>query len=152
MTTVGRIVVGVDGSAGAEAALEFAVDEARLRNWALEVVHAEFARRVFLDMYPDLERAEEGVLEAAVTRARQLAPGLDVVASLSDPPAAEALLRASEGADMLVVGSRGLGGVRGALLGSVSIECAHRARCPVVIIRAPHPEGDSSKRRAAAEA
>ncbi len=151
MTTVGRIVVGVDGSAAADAALEFAVKEARMRSWTLELVHAEFARREFLDLYPDLERAEEGVLEAATARARQLAPDLEVEAALYDPPAAAALLRASEGADLLVVGSRGLTGVRGALLGSVSSECAHRARCPVVIVRAPHPDGESSSRRAAAE-
>ncbi len=137
MTMSGRIVVGVDGSPAAQAALEFAAEEARLRGWTLEVLHAEFARRPFLEMYPDLERAEEGVLEAAVTVARKLAPHVDVIASLYEPPAAQALLQAGEGADLLVVGSRGVGGVRGALLGSVSSECVHHSRCPVVVVRAP---------------
>jgi len=50
---------------------------------------------------------------------------------------AEVLLEASEGADLLVVGSRGRGGFTSALLGSVSQNCAHHATCPVLIIRAP---------------
>lgn len=135
MSTAGRIVVGVDGSESAQAALGWAAEEARVRNWTLEVVHVQFARGAFLDLYPDLERAEEGVLEAAARRAGELAPGVEVVATLLDPPAASALLRASEGADMLVVGSRGLGGFRGLALGSVSNECIHRAPCPIVVIR-----------------
>ena len=50
--------------------------------------------------------------------------------------AAEILVEESEGADLLVVGSRGHGGFAGLLLGSVSQQCAHHAACPVVIIRA----------------
>lgn len=131
----GRIVIGVDGSAGADAALRWATAEASLRNADLEVVHAEFARRVFLDVYRDLERAEENLLETRVRLARELAPDIKVLATLCDPPAAEALLRAAQGADLLVVGSRALGPVEGFTVGSVSTECARRARCPVVIVR-----------------
>jgi nucleotide-binding universal stress UspA family protein len=53
-------------------------------------------------------------------------------------PPGEVLLSASEGADLLVVGSRGHGTIVGILLGSVSQHCAHHAHCPVVII--PNPE------------
>jgi nucleotide-binding universal stress UspA family protein len=49
--------------------------------------------------------------------------------------AAQVLLDASDGADLLVVGSRGHGGFTEALLGSVSQHCVHHARCPVVVIR-----------------
>lgn len=131
----GRIVIGVDGSAGADAALRWAAAEASLRDADLEVVHAEFARRVFLDAYDDLERAEEDLLETRVRLARGLAPDIKVLTTLCDPPAAEALLRAAQGADLLVVGSRTLRPIEGFTVGSVSAECARRARCPVVIVR-----------------
>ncbi len=152
VSTAGRIVVGVDGSAPAAAALRWAVEEARLRDWTLEVVHAEFARRTFLDDYPELERAEEGVLEASVRQARELAPELTILATLQDPPAASALLQASKDADMLVVGSRGLGAVKVLTLGSVSRECVHRAQCPVVVIRAADTSRPAGTTSAAAPA
>lgn len=139
MSTVGRVVVGVDGSAPAQAALRWALEEARVHHWTLEVVHAQFARRPFLDLYPDLERAEEEVLDSALRQAHEQAPDVPVTSSLYEPPAASALLAASEGADLLVVGSRGLGGVKALTLGSVSSECVRRARCPVVVIRRPGP-------------
>ncbi len=130
----GRIVVGVDGSATGDAALDWAAGEALVREAALEVVHAEWARRVFLDGYRGLERAEEELLERSVRRARSVAPGITVSGTLYDPPAAPALLRAARGADLLVVGSRGGGPVREVTMGSVSNECVHRASCPVVIV------------------
>lgn len=139
MSTVGRVVVGVDGSAQAQAALQWSLEEAHVHRWTLEVVHAQFARRPFLDLYPDLERAEEEVLHSALRQAQEQAPDVPVTASLYEPPAASALLAASEGADLLVVGSRGLGGVKTLALGSVSSECVRRAHCPVVVIRRPGP-------------
>jgi nucleotide-binding universal stress UspA family protein len=54
---------------------------------------------------------------------------------ITDPPAAKALIESSVGADLLVVGSRSLGGFKRLELGSVSQQCAHHACCPVVIIR-----------------
>ena len=55
--------------------------------------------------------------------------------SVQEGNAAEVLLEAADGADLLVVGSRGHGGFTGALLGSVSQHCAHHAPCPLVIVR-----------------
>ena len=68
--------------------------------------------------------------------------GPRIVAALDGSPSsiegipAQVLLDASDGADLLVVGSRGHGGFTGALLGSVSQHCVHHAHCPVVVIRA----------------
>jgi nucleotide-binding universal stress UspA family protein len=55
----------------------------------------------------------------------------------TEGPAAEVLVDAAEGADLLVVGSRGHGGFAGVMLGSVSQQCAQHASCPVVIVRSP---------------
>jgi nucleotide-binding universal stress UspA family protein len=120
-------------------ALDWAAGEARLRGAALIVVHAEFARSEFLRLYTDLELGERRVLEAAVERARNVAPEIVVTGVLHEPPAGTALVAASRGADLLVVGSRGLGGLEVISMGSVSQECAHRAHCPVAIVR-PTPD------------
>jgi nucleotide-binding universal stress UspA family protein len=131
-----RIVVGVDGSSSSMLALAWAAAEAQLRGSSLEVVHADWARRKALEaLAPSILLAEQSVLDRAVIRARALAPNIPVRGRICDPPAGKALIDTSEGADMLVVGSRGLTGLKELALGSVSSECAHHARCPVVIIR-----------------
>jgi nucleotide-binding universal stress UspA family protein len=141
-----RIVVGVDGSPTSMRALAWAAAEAELRGMALEVVHADFSRQVALKaLAPGMLEVEQSVLDRAVVRGRALAPGILVVGRICDPPAGEALITASDGAEMLVVGSRGLSGLKELVLGSVSSECAHHARCPVVIIR-PAVTPDKSAR------
>ncbi|HUZ08968.1 MAG TPA: universal stress protein [Acidimicrobiales bacterium] len=141
-----RIVVGVDGSAAALDALGWAAREARLRGGVLQVVYAMTFRRDFLNLYPEVERLESRVLDEAVARAEELEPTIEVVGIAVDPPAPKALVEASDGADLLVVGSRGLGGFEGLTLGSVSQQCAHHARCPIVIIR-PEESGRGKDRR-----
>ena len=142
------IVVGVDHSRGATAALRFAFEEAQLRRAKLRLVHAWLFGYIsatgFESSVPALggERNElRGAVEAAVEATLQ-----EVVPDAGDvqierrvvggTPAA-VLVDESRDADLLVVGSRGLGGFRGLLLGSVSQQCAHHAACPVVIVRAP---------------
>jgi nucleotide-binding universal stress UspA family protein len=132
-----RIVVGVDGSPLSMRALAWAAEEAHLRGSALVVVHVDFSRQeVLRALAPGLIEAEQLVLKRAVARAQALAPGIPVVGRICDPPTGKALIAASDGAEMLVVGSRGLSGLRELTMGSVSNECAHGARCPLVII---HP-------------
>jgi len=132
-----RVVVGVDGSSLSMRALAWAAEEARLRGALLEVVHVDFCRQEALQaLAPGLIDDEQLVLKRAVARAQALAPGILVVGRICDPPPGKALIAASEGAEMLVVGSRGLSVLRGLTMGSVSSECAHGALCPVVII---HP-------------
>jgi nucleotide-binding universal stress UspA family protein len=135
-----RIVVGVDGSEPSLEALAWAAREARLRGARLEVVHASFYRPELLQLFPGAAKDEEAVLDAAVGRAHAIEPTIDVVAHHFGPPAAKALIDASAGAELLVVGSRGLGGFEGLVMGSVSRQCAHHGQCPVVIIR-----GDRAK-------
>ena len=130
------IVVGVDGSDEARRALDWAVAEARLRGAALRVVHAYQSQ-------PDaagterLRREADLIVQAAVTACET--DGLDVDARAVSGSAPSALLEASRGADLLVVGSRGRHGFPGLLLGSVSQQLAHHARCPVVIVPPERP-------------
>ncbi len=143
----GRIVVGVDGSEGSVAALGWAAQEARSRGAALTIVTAwEFPHSAYLGMpgamIPDElgEDLEWGAKETQADAMRRVFPsgaGVPVETIVVEGPPASVLIDAAEGADMLVVGSRGLGGFRELLLGSVSQQCAHHASCPVVIIR-PH--------------
>ena len=131
-----RVVVGVDGSSESFRALAWAATEAQLRHAVLEVVHGEFARQEVLEaVAPSLLADELTILERAVKRARALQPDLVVEGRLCEPPAADALIEASHGAEMLVVGSRGLTGLREMALGSVSTACVHHAHCPVVVVR-----------------
>ena len=134
------IVVGVDGSECADKALTWAVGEARLRGDRVRAVHAwEYPVNgaVYGMMAPQLGRDErrdaaKATLEKAVEPLRN---GVAIEQVLVEGSAAKALMRASEDADLLVVGSRGLGGFKRLLLGSVSTQCAHHSRCPVVIVR-----------------
>jgi nucleotide-binding universal stress UspA family protein len=122
-----RVVVGVDGSAGARAALLWAAAEAMRRGARLEVVHAWMA--------VGAQQAATKVADDAASTAALIYPTLDVVTSTPQIAAAQALLEAGVGADVLVVGPRGLGGFRGLLLGSVSHQCIEHAPCPVVVVR-----------------
>jgi nucleotide-binding universal stress UspA family protein len=138
---MGRIVVGVDESAGAAAALRWAVREAEVRGWPLTAVlawgfldqHHAVVGAPFDPTYGEADAiaALGSIVSAAVGTARDVTIEQVVVNDLPVP----ALLDASEGADLLVVGARGLGPVRRMLLGSVSQQCLHHATCPVAIVR-----------------
>jgi nucleotide-binding universal stress UspA family protein len=140
----GRIVVGVDESPPSYEALRWAVDEAVRRNARLDVVNAYNYLEVVMPMAiaPGIDCE---VLEKSSTSLLEQMLGSVIPVHGPRPPtvelipvhtsAARALLEASIGADLLVVGSRGRGGVRGLLLGSVSQQCVHHAPCPVVVVR-----------------
>ena len=142
------IVVGVDGSPGAKAALRWALAEARLRRTPLHVVHAWAVpyATVGYGMAPlidegftaELEQGAKGLVEEMLAEAGSEADGVEVEREIAEGSAAHVLLEKAERAELLVVGSRGLGGFRGLLLGSVSQQCAHHARCPVVVVPSPH--------------
>ena len=138
---VARIVVGVDGSPGSLAALEWAVDEARRRQARLDVVHVwDVPMLAYSAITPVVTGIDEGELESAAREVLdKLVAGLphDVTVEpiLARGTAASVLLETARGADLVVVGSRGHGGFVGLLLGSVSAALAHHSPCPVVIVR-----------------
>jgi nucleotide-binding universal stress UspA family protein len=144
----GLIVVGVDSSEGAKEALRFALREAKLRRATLRVVHTwqygyigvtgiEGLSPVVGADLGDLRRTAEVALDAVMHEVAADADGVMIERRVSEGAPATVLVDESRQADLLVVGSRGLGGFAGLLLGSVSQQCAHHAACPVVIVHAP---------------
>jgi nucleotide-binding universal stress UspA family protein len=81
------------------------------------------------------QRRAERVLREAVERARSDHPAVTVETAVVEGPAAGVLVNMSADADLLVVGSRGLGAVSELLLGSVSHQCVRDAPCPVTVVR-----------------
>lgn len=133
---MGVVVVGVDGSDGSAAALRWAADEARRRGDRLRAVLAwSFLDQPLGDFDASYgETAARERLDAALAAAGDHTAGVEVEARVVCDLPARAVLGAADDADLLVVGSRGLGGFRGLLLGSVSQQVAHHAPCPVVIV------------------
>ncbi|MEU7909205.1 universal stress protein [Actinoplanes sp. NPDC049118] len=139
------IVVGTDGTAS-KAAVQWAVREAQRRHLPLQIVHAydwiQQESRVDIcsediDVARELARA---VTSEARGQALETAPDVDVRADLVIGPATERLLEIAELADLMVLGSRGRGGLAGLLLGSVSRRVATHAPCSVVVVR----DGDAT--------
>ena len=135
----GRIVAGVDGSKQSEVALEWAIDEADRHGADLVVLHAwEYPYRMTSEGYApgsDLAQVDAAiVIDAAIERARERMAG-SVLSRLVEGGATQSLLDEAEAADLLVVGSRGRGGFRSMLLGSVAHAVSAHAQCPVVVVR-----------------
>jgi nucleotide-binding universal stress UspA family protein len=136
------IVIGVDGSEHAEAALRFAAEEAALRGARLLIVSTWESPTMVASMGVYLPEAVEGfreeaesIVHAAVARARELQPQVACDGRAVRGHPAEVLLKEAEQADMIVVGSRGRGGFTSLLLGSVSQQLVHHALGPVVVVR-----------------
>ncbi|TCN32913.1 nucleotide-binding universal stress UspA family protein [Kribbella orskensis] len=142
------VVVGVDGSISAQAALAWAAAEAWSRRCPLRIIHTfswpmvrnALDMTLVGDMNNALQSAAEWVLAEAEAHARHVAPGLRVGGELFVGGAAPTLLSQAQGAALVVVGSRGLGGFRGLLVGSVSAAVAAHAPCPVIVVH-PHRDG-----------
>lgn len=133
-----KIVVGVDGSVQSQAALDWGVQEARLREGevlALAAWHYPYVTDAAGQAwdYAAFERDVQAILDEELARVAQ--PGVSITGQLVQGSAASAMVAASGDADLLIVGSRGHGGFAGLLLGSVSSQLAHHAHCPVLIIR-----------------
>ena len=139
-TTVRRVVVGLDGSPPSEQALNWAASFAQCTSAELEVVIAWTPlvewERAWIPTAPDWNPAAEaaGALELALGRVFGAAIPSKLRRRVVESNPAKALIRASRGADALVVGHRGHGGFAGLLLGSVSSACAAHAECPVGVV------------------
>lgn len=142
----GRVVVGVDGSETARKAVRWAAREAKIRGLRLELVSASevpissyafgYGFPAFSEeMMKSVTERAEGHLAEALDEARAEAREVEIETIAVQGQPARALVEVAKGADLLVVGSRGLGGFRELLLGSVSQQCAQHATCPVVIVR-----------------
>lgn len=149
----GLVVAGADGSESSLAAVELAAYEARLRGAVLRVVH-------IFDLPPSdvlaghvlsggqstvvppeqeaiLREVGNHVADAAVDRARAVEHEVDATGMVARGNPTTILEEQSREADLLVVGSRGLGGFKGMLLGSTAVSLAARGRCPLLVVREP---------------
>ncbi|MFJ5560720.1 universal stress protein [Streptomyces sp. NPDC093250] len=146
----GVVVVGVDGSASGLAAVEAAAREARLRGAALRVVHAFIWPALHVPLGPSPSGPPEGGLRnladrlvaEAVERARAAAPEVEVSHAVVTGEPLTVLEAQSRAAELVVVGSRGMGGFVGLLVGSTAVHLAAHGRCPVLVVREqPSAEG-----------
>ena len=136
------IVVGVDGSGHSRKALERAAAEAVAHNLPLTVLVVHQAVR---DVYGSVSHYQEDASLTAKAKEAAQAETDEVLAGLSSKPTsvtvtsvhglpADELIKASQGADMLVLGRRGFGGFARLTMGSVTSQVAHHAHCPVLIV------------------
>jgi len=150
-----RILVGVDGSRSSIDALRYAARIASAFDAPLEVVTSWYYPpymdyTVVTEWSPEEEA--QLILQQAVEDAFGSAPPEGMKRTLYPGPPARTLIKLSETAGMLVLGSRGHGGFAGLLLGSVSAACAEHAHCPVLIVHGrsaaePADAGEQEERR-----
>lgn len=150
MTQAARsVVAGFDGSDQAAAAVRWAARHAHASNCPLHVVHCSLWPLLTRHLGPvpgvsgsGLEESARSILEDGVALAASEVPGLQITSTLLHGLPSQLLAGISVDERMLVVGSRGLGGFLGLLVGSVSLDLAATASCPVAVIRQElHPEG-----------
>jgi nucleotide-binding universal stress UspA family protein len=145
-TETGPIVVGVDDSPPSYAALDWAIAEATRRQAPLRLVHVvESPRHGLVPLVrPTAETATTPAANNAVSALERISETIPnvTIASIDGQPA-DVLIEESSDASLVVVGNRGLGGFRGLLAGSVSVQTAAHARSPVVVVRPHLPESTS---------
>jgi nucleotide-binding universal stress UspA family protein len=137
-----RVVVGFDGSPAAEPALRWAADEAALRRADLEVVSCWSAPPAVTPAAVVMSAEVSNLLETSARRAadtgvritRLRGHDITVRPVIVQGPAGASLVEDAEGAELLVVGRRGLSRGAELLLGSTSAYCLHHARCPVAVV------------------
>lgn len=132
------VVVGVDGPEGSENALAYAFDQASARRVRLDVVHAWWMTAtggLSVDLLRDEQNLQRLGLAESLAGWSEKFPDVEVTTHLPVGPPMLALLEQAKHAELLVVGSRGLGGFRRLTLGSVSHGVLQHAHCPVAVVR-----------------
>jgi nucleotide-binding universal stress UspA family protein len=141
------VVVGVDGSVGARAALEFAVDEATFRRCGLRVIAVVqvpvSGLTVLAGIVPpppavlveNVRAAVQQHVDEFVTARTDIAGSVPITVQALTGQPGQVLCDAAGASDLLVIDHRGHDSVAGALLGSVGLHCVLHARCPVTVVR-----------------
>lgn len=138
-----RVVVGIDGSPDSRGALRWAHDEAKRRDAVLHVIavcHWDVSPMMPLtnaevtELISSLRAEVREVLDTELGRSVTDSPDPNLKVEVLEGHPAEQLTKASEDADLLVVGTRGHGAFRAVMMGSVSRACVTHARCPVVVV------------------
>lgn len=145
----GTVTAGLDGSPESAAAAEWAAREALLRGVPLRLVHArEKEPHLVQAPFVGVETQHEwagGIPDEAVAALRERHPELEITADEVTGPPAEVLQGIARTGELLVLGSRGLGGVAGFLVGSVAMATVAHATRPTVLVRAGTVEGDGHR-------
>lgn len=139
------VVVGVDGSSRAMAAVRWAAAEARRRDVPLRIVHGDVSSLVYLPELPTVplphsyRQAVRSQAEKWLQQAEEAAAGenlgITIETRMSTGSGSAVLIRESQTAQLVVVGSRGLGGFSGLIVGSVAVSLSTHGHCPVVVVR-----------------
>ncbi|MFF5056942.1 universal stress protein [Micromonospora sp. NPDC000663] len=137
------VVVAVDGSTSALEAVRVAAREAVTRGRPLRVVHAFIWALYGVSVEPapgapadsGFRRQADQLVADAVTEAGKVAPDLAVTGAVVEGAPTPVLLAEARNAALLVLGSRGLGGFGGLLIGSVAVQVSARADCPVLVVK-----------------
>ncbi|MCX4884896.1 universal stress protein [Streptomyces turgidiscabies] len=139
----GLVVVGADGSASSLSAVEAAAREARWRRAGLRLVHAFIWPAMHVPLgrsFPGppesgLRNMVERLMAEAEERARTVAPDVGVSRAVVTGEPLTVLEAQSRAAELVVVGSRGLGGFVGLMVGSTAVHLAAHGQCPVLVVR-----------------
>ena len=151
---VRSVVAGLDGSPESRAAAEWAAREAKLRGLPLKVVHVWEPVPEPMAEAPVLggetqQHWSERIPRETAQGLEVRHPGIEVTAEQRTGPAAEALTAAAKDAELLVLGSRGIGGLAGFLVGSVGRSVIAHTQTPVVVVRAGERAADEHEADAA---
>ncbi len=141
MTDSKKIVVGVDGSEGSRRALHWAIDEAKIRGSAIEIVHTwnftpplDPVGGFVLIPEKDFQESAQLLVDNLLKSVSEMTSSISISTHVERGSASQILLNRAQTADLLVVGRRGHGGFIELIIGSTAAQVSHHAQCPVVII------------------